>query len=284
MKFAIALVLVVTASAQAQQPVQQEPEDSVIFTKTIARAQREHLDTLPIGDVVVRVGKWFVGTKYTPNTLEQPGPEHLVVNLRTFDCETYIENMLTFARVIKMKRSDFGTFKRELAKIRYRNSKLDGYPSRLHYFSEWIANNAAKGIVVDEAKRLGVIDPEPIDFMSTHRSSYKQLANDDAFITQIVATEKRINQAPRYMIPEARIADVEKSIHDGDLIGATSNLKGLDVAHTGIALWMNGRLHFMHAPLVGDSVQISPNPLADRIATIKGQDGIMVARPLEPRR
>jgi hypothetical protein len=37
----------------------------------------------------------------------------------------------------------------------------------------------------------------------------------------------------------------------------------------------------MHAPLVGDSVQISEIPLAERIQGISGQDGIMVARPLE---
>ena len=38
----------------------------------------------------------------------------------------------------------------------------------------------------------------------------------------------------------------------------------------------------MHAPLVGDSVQISERPLARRIQEIGAQDGIAVARPLEP--
>src|SRR6187431_2979505 len=100
MRLAIAFVLAVTACARAQTPVppvQQTAEDSLIFTRTVARAYQEHLDTFPIGEVIVRVGKWFVGTPYTPSTLEQPGPEHLVVNLRTFDCVTYLENMLTFA-------------------------------------------------------------------------------------------------------------------------------------------------------------------------------------------
>jgi hypothetical protein len=35
----------------------------------------------------------------------------------------------------------------------------------------------------------------------------------------------------------------------------------------------------MHAPLVGDSVEISTQPLAQRILRIERQDGIMVARP-----
>jgi len=50
------------------------------------------------------------------------------------------------------------------------------------------------------------------------------------------------------------------------------------VAHTGIALWRGGRLHLLHAPLVGKSVEISVLPLAERIVELKTQDGIMVAR------
>jgi hypothetical protein len=58
-------------------------------------------------------------------------------------------------------------------------------------------------------------------------------------------------------------------------------VSGLDVAHTGLALRIDGRLHLLHAPLVGDSVEISEVPLAERILDISGQDGIMVARPVE---
>ena len=262
---------------------QRMDEDSLIFTRTITRARLEHLDTLPIGEVIARVGKWFVGTPYTPYTLEEAGPEHLVINLRTFDCQTFLENMLAFGRVIKMERADFATFKRELTRLRYRDGKLAGYPSRLHYFSEWIANNDAKGIARNLTPELGVVDAEPIDFMSTHRAAYKALAGNDAFLAQIQAMEKRISAVPRYMIPEDRIAALESKIHNGDLIAMTSSLKGLDVAHTGLALWVAGRLHLMHAPLVGDSVEISAKPLADRVIALATQDGIMVARPLEPR-
>ena len=64
------------------------------------------------------------------------------------------------------------------------------------------------------------------------------------------------------------------------MIAATSTVAGLDVAHTGIAIRIDGRLHLMHAPLVGKSVEISEKPLAERIIGIRGQDGIFVARPL----
>jgi len=73
---------------------------------------------------------------------------------------------------------------------------------------------------------------------------------------------------------------VAHRIRSGDVIAATSTVEGLDVAHTGLALWRDGTLHLLHAPLVGEAVQVSEVSLADRIRRIEGQDGIMVARPL----
>ena len=83
-------------------------------------------------------------------------------------------------------------------------------------------------------------------------------------------------------MPEDRIAAVADLIRDGDIIAATSTVEGLDVAHTGLALWVDGSLRLMHAPLVGEAVQISEETLAERIQRIEGQDGIIVARPSEP--
>ena len=262
------------------QPAAAETRDAEIFAATMARARSERLDTLPIGEVVARVGTWFVGAPYTPATLEAPGPEALVVNLREFDCVTYVESMLALARVIRSRKTTIENYRQTLASIRYRDGRLDAYPSRLHYFSDWIHNNTAKGIVADQTQALGgVVDAEPIDFMTQHRQSYRQLA-DDGIFQQILEQERRLTARSRYMIPEARIEEFAKGIRNGDVIAATSSVKGLDVAHTGLALWRNGKLHLMHAPLIGDSVEVSENPLSERVIFIPRQDGIMVARPL----
>jgi hypothetical protein len=271
-------------NATAAQPVAApENRDAEIFAATMARARSERLDTLPIGEVVARIGTWFVGAPYTPATLEAPGPEGLVVNLREFDCVTYVENMLAMARAIRSGRTSFDDYRATLQTIRYRDGKLNDYPSRLHYFSDWIYDNERKGIVTAQTRELGgVVDPEPIDFMTQHRASYRQLADDGQF-RQILQQESALAQRTRYMIPESRIEDVAAGIRNGDVIAATSSVKGLDVAHTGLALWKNGRLHLMHAPLIGDSVEISEDPLAERVIFIPRQDGIMVARPQEPK-
>ena len=284
---AIAALIAIPGCGQAQTPsVQQSTaapvhadQDSLIFARTIERAYAERMDTLPVGEIVARIGQWFVGTVYTPATLEAEGPEHLVINLREFDCVTFVENMLAFGRTVRAGRKDFASFRNEILSYRYRGGKLAGYPSRLHYFSEWIADNAKRGIVENITPALGVPDPEPIDFMTTHRASYRQLADDSTFVA-IAAIEKRLSGAPRHVIPEQNIRARESEIRNGDVIAAASTVKGLDVAHTGLALWKNGRLHLMHAPLVGDSVEVSKLPLAERIIASPRQDGILVARPL----
>jgi hypothetical protein len=258
------------------------PEDSAIVRATLRWAHAEGLDTLPIGVAVARIGRRFVGSPYTPGTLDPPGPESLVINLREFDCVTFVESTLALARAAHAAEPGFEAFARELERLRYRGGEREGYASRLHYFSEWLQDNADRGVLELVTPALGgEEDPQPIDFMSTHVEAYWQLADPEA-LERIREVETRLFARPRVALRESAIASAEAGIREGDVIAATSTLAGLDVAHTGIAVSVGGRIHLMHAPLVGDSVQVSEVPLADRVLRIPTQDGIMVARPREP--
>lgn len=270
----------VPSATPASLDVVDSEQDRLIFREKMEWARAERLDTLPIGEIVVRLGLTFVGTTYTPGTLEVKGPERLVVNLREFDCVTFVESTLAMARLIREGRfDDYDGFTRELARIRYRGGVIDGYASRLHYFSDWIADGEAKGIVRDVTRELGGIpDTAPVDFMSTHPEAYRQLA-DPANLEAIRAVEAELSRRPRHYIPEHAVEGAARGIRNGDIIAATSSVPGLDVAHTGFALWLDGRLHLLHAPLAGKTVEVSELPLAERIRRIEGQDGIMVARP-----
>jgi hypothetical protein len=250
-------------------------------------ALEQGLDRLPIGEGVAKLGASFVGATYTPATLEAPGPEHLVINLREFDCVTFIENMLAMTYLIRNDRAVLqqpaqarAKYEEYLRTIRYRGGKLDGYPSRLHYFSEWLTDGETKGLLKVRTRELGgVPDPEQITFMGTHRDAYKQLV-DDKFYQDILLMERRLNASgPRYFIPEAQVAGIASGIKNGDVIAITSTVAGLDIVHTGIAIWQGDKLHLMHAPLVGKSVEISVLPLAERLLGFASQDGIMVATP-----
>jgi hypothetical protein len=265
--------------------------DWAIARRTVEWARDRGLSARPIGEVMAAVGSTFVGTPYEPGTLEIRGPERLVVNLRAFDCVTLVEHVLVLSRLTVADDPSFleteegfrQRYRAELTRLRYRDGIVAGYPSRLHYFSEWIRNGEAEGMLRNVTRELGgVPDPRPIDFMSAHTESYRQLQEDPSMVDAIRETELRLSREERFFIPQDEIADREAGIRDGDVIAAVSALDGLDIAHTGIAMWRNGRLHLLHAPLVGDSVHVSELPLAERIQGISSQVGIMVARPLQP--
>lgn len=264
-------------------------EDWAVLDEAVRAARAQGLDTLPIGERAARIGEMFVGTVYVPQTLDPEGPERLVVNLRALDCVTYVENMLALAWFVRHGPPDIledrdraiDLYEDILTTLRYRDGVLGGYPSRLHYFSEWLQDNEEKGLVEVVTQEIGG-EPLPgeIHFMSSHQDAYAQLV-DPQNLREIRRIEERLSGQTRYYVPQERVAEVQEQIRTGDIIAATSTLDGLDVAHTGFALWRGDTLHLMHAPLVGEDVQISERPLAERLLGIGAQDGIMVGRPLE---
>ncbi|MDP2957144.1 MAG: DUF1460 domain-containing protein [Longimicrobiales bacterium] len=265
--------------------------DWAAFHERIQWALERDLANAPMGEAMAALGRTFVGTAYVPRTLDPEGPEALVIDFQGLDCVTFVENALALALFVRepdaavlLDRRDDAEARYEelLTRIRYRGGRLEGYASRLHYFSDWIADGEAKGLVADVTREMGgALDTDAVDFMTTHPAAYRQLAEDPWTAASVRADEERLTAAGRWVIPEAGLEQAATAIRDGDIIAATSTARGLDVAHTGIALWVDGTLRLLHAPLVGDSVQISDEPLPGRIRRISGQDGIMVARPLE---
>ncbi len=263
---------------------QNKKDDEKIFYEKFNWAVKNHLDKKPINFIITEIGKSFLGAEYAPNTLEKQGNESLVVNLQKFDCTTFLESVLAISRCIKKKLKSFPDFKNELTFIRYRNGKINLYPSRLHYFSDWIKDNEKKGVIKDITESIGGV---PISFqpnyMSSHPKFYKQLNDNSGFIEAVKNQEKEISKRQYYYIPADKISEIENTIENGDLIAITTNVKGLDVAHVGYALKKDdGRIYFLHAPLLNSVVQISRKPLPEYIKSIKKDTGIIVLRPQNP--
>lgn len=245
-------------------------------------AVNNNLQTKPIGEIVVEIGKSFLGLDYIAHSIEPDGKEELVVNLSGFDCYTFLETALALSRNIKSGNTTFEDYLKEIKNIRYRKGTLKNYISRLHYFSDWIYDCDRRNIVKDITKDIGGEKYEnKVFFMSTHPDAYAQLRSNPKFIEEMKLIEDVISNREYYFIPQNKIAKLEKGIHSGDIIGITTNVNGLDIAHTGIAVKMDdGRIHFMHSPIVGKKSQITEKPLADYIKGNRSQTGIMVARPL----
>lgn len=250
-------------------------EDSLLFTTKLLEVQELDLSQ----ELMVPIGKTFLGTPYVEKTLEIGETETLVVNLRGLDCTTFVENVLAFSILIKDNKSKIQDFTKALKTIRYRDGLLDGYSSRLHYFTEWIRNNNEKGLVKDITMDLGgEIQQKTINFMGTHRELYPFLADDTNFNT-ILEVEARLAKETICVLPQNRIASQEHNIKNGDIIALATSITGLDVTHTGLAVKVNDRLHLLHASSSGE-VKITKEPLVDYLKKIKSNTGIIVARPL----
>lgn len=260
------------------------PEDSLICSSKFQVSVNKGLAVLPLNDVIAEVGKTFLGVDYVAHSLETSGDEQLVLNLRGVDCTTFLENALVLSRCIKMNRISWEDYKAELTKVRYRDGIIDHYPSRLHYFSDWIFNNSGKGIVKDVTKEIGGTPVRfNVNIMSRNPDKYKQLDGNGEYLKKILSQEKEISARDYYYIPKSQIKDIESKIGNGYLIAITTNIEGADIAHVGIAVKMkDGRIHFMHAPLAGAKVQITEKPIDEYLAKNSKQTGIVVLKPLEP--
>ena len=253
------------------------PKDTILFHQKME--QLKAIKTASFDDTLIKVGKSFLGTPYVEKTLEVGDTETLVINLRGLDCTTFVENVLAFGLLLKEEKNGFDAFAKTLKTIRYRNGKLNGYASRLHYFTEWIRNNEQKGLVRHITNELGGVEMEkPINFMGTHRELYPFL-KDDGNYKQILETEAALAKEALCVLPQDQIESIESDLKNGDIIALATSIKGLDVTHTGLAIRQpSGRIHLLHASSSGE-VTITKEPLAEYLKRIKGNIGIIVARP-----
>jgi len=232
------------------------------------------------GETIVAVGKTFIGIPYVAKTLEIGETESLVINLQGMDCTTYVENVLTFSLMLEQQKKDFDSYAKNLETIRYKDGKLEGYASRLHYFSEWIANNERKGLLKDMTSEIGgIVNNKDIDFMSTHRELYPFLKDPENY-KKIQESEQFLKTKSLCILPQDQIRANEHLIQTGDIIALTTSIKGLDITHTGFASReADGRIHLLHASTGSKMVELSKLPLADYLKGVKSNTGIMVARP-----
>ncbi|MCM4150112.1 DUF1460 domain-containing protein [Arenibacter sp. N53] len=255
------------------------PQDRDAFSTKIKAIS--NIKTQDIGTNMVAVGKTFIGIPYVAKTLEIGETESLVINLQGLDCTTFVENVLAFSLMLKYNEKDFDSFIEHLETIRYKDGNLNGYASRLHYFSEWIANNEHKGLLKDMTSQLGGVESsKAINFMSTHRELYPFLKDAENY-EKIQASEEFLKSQSICILPQDQIKANEHLIQSGDIIALTTSIKGLDITHTGIASReATGRIHLLHASTGSMEVEVSKIPLADYVKGIKSNTGIMVARPL----
>ena len=225
----------------------------------------------------------FIGTPYVGQTLEVNPMEQLVVNLRQLDCTTYVETAIALALTQQQGSTRYEDYCLNLTKIRYRNGQLDGYPSRNHYFTQWIDSNERLGIVEEKdiPSKISVKQVINLHYMSQHPNLYPMLRGDTAAQTIIRQYEKEdegrtVNYIPRRQLNQGQ-ATALGFVKDGDILAIVTRNDGLDTSHIGFALWgKDNRLHLLNASQIHKKVVLEPMTLYEYMGKHPSQLGIRV--------
>ena len=249
--------------------IQYLPEDTVIFHRFLQYSQQSDLS-------IVRTAQFFLDTPYVGGTLEGDEKEQLRINLRELDCVTFVENVFALYLMMQSDEHTFKNFCRFLQLIRYRNGVIDGYLSRLHYFSEWLDNNRQMGMISVPAIPAYREFTTKVSYMSAHCDAYPVLKGNPTQCRQMADIEKNIHELKLFYVPKEQVKNSETNLKTGDIIAITTALNGLDIAHTGFALVQNGRIYLLHASSEAKKVIVSDETLHDYLASRKNHSGVMV--------
>lgn len=226
----------------------------------------------------------FLGVPYVAHTLEVNASEQLVVNTRQLDCTTLVETVAALALCAREGKSRWADYLGLLQRLRYRQGRLDGYPSRLHYFSDWIIDKTAMGLVEEVQKPnppFTAVQKLAVNYMSRHPKSYRALAANPALLPAIRQQEKALTGRTFRYIPKSAVKNtrlLRQTIRDGDIIAITCNKKGLDIAHLGFAQWQADGLHLLNASMLHREVVVEPMTLGRYLEQHPSHTGIRVVR------
>jgi len=235
---------------------------------------------LSFGDLVIEIGQGFLHAPYKVGTLEAGGKEKLIVNFSQFDCFTFVETVLALAKCVAQGNISSREFRQMLRFIRYHRGIISGYSSRLHYFTDWLSDNARKKILRDISKRFdSVRQRKKINYMTVHRASYPALKDEKEFQKMLIV-EKNLSRKNFYAIGKNEVNQQKEKIKTGDIVAFVTEQEGLDVSHVGFALWQGKNLHLLHASSKEGGVVISKKTLVTYLKQNKKFTSIIVARPL----
>jgi hypothetical protein len=226
--------------------------------------------------------KQMLGVPYVAGTLDGNEEEQLVVLVDSLDCTTFVETVLAFCIADKRGERDYEGFKKALTQIRYRDGILNGYTSRLHYFSDWIRNNEQMGFVKECTSETACSQPKELwlDFMTTHVDSYLPMKKNPELVKEMASHEKNWQGTVVSYIPKEKLnlSPEELKIKDGDVLALVTNIKGLDVVHVGFAFWKDNQLHLLHASSSAKKVIEDPKTQYESSKNTKAHIGLRAIR------
>ena len=274
-KFIIVIIgLLVSVATSAQ--VTYTKADSLTICRLLKEAPRKA--------TTLWFARQFHGIPYVAHTLEVNDSEQLVVNTRQLDCTTLVETVTALTICVKQENRQWADYLKTLRKLRYRQGVMDGYTSRLHYFTDWIDDKQLMGIVSEiqgPNPPFTALQKVKVGYMSQHPQSYKALKANEALVPIIKRQEQQLTGKTYRYIPKQTIKNTQllrQSIKDGDIIAITCNKKGLDIAHLGFAVWQKDGLHLLNASSIHHKVVTEPMTIRQYLQKHSTFTGVRIIR------
>ena len=220
-----------------------------------------------------------LGITYVGGLLEVPPVETLVVTLQGSDCVLFVEHAVAMAMTTMQGSTDFEQFTSNLALFRYGDGIIDGYASRLHYFSDWLKTNETYSRIHILFQQDDLPTLNELGFMTLNRQAYRQLAASDSVFTLIQQRERELNEAGGlHYIPMQKIPEFESRLQTGDILSFVTTIEGLDITHTAIVKRDGNRVGFWHASTTGSVIE-DPKTIYEYVRDRRNVKGIIIARP-----
>lgn len=279
MRRIVLFVLGLACMTLSAQNIQYTKVDSIIVMKLLQDALKLDKDK----NLIIHFSHQLLDIPYVAKTLEVNKSEQLIINLRQLDCTTYVENVMALTLCANNGKTSFDDFCKYLRLIRYQKGNVS-YPTRLHYFTEWIEDNTQLGFVKEIQQPDSVftkVQTLAINFMSTHSNLYPMLADNPLMIKDIEVSEEKLTGRQYRYIPKEEISNTDamrNAIHDGDIIAITTKKKGLDTSHIGFAIWHLDGVHLLNASQIHKKVVEEPMTLYDYMQKHPTQEGIRIVR------
>ena len=286
------LAALTACGARAVPPAAPEvPVKTTEMDRQVAERVLKRLHTAPRSpqEQMLAAASSLLETPYVAFSLENTEKEELTVSLTGTDCILFVETCFNLVEAVRMygKDADFDRFAGLVRQSRYRDGRVERYSDRIHYTTEWVRNGEARGLLKDMTLAFGgVAKDRPINYMSTHKDAYRQLAGAPEDTTAardlavIAEVEKTLSKTPQSWIPTRKIPEMEKDIRSGDIICFMTGIPGLDIGHVAIACVCDGRVGFIHASSKGGKVMLDPKTIAEYAASRRNCPGIKVVRVL----
>lgn len=239
------------------------------------------------GELMIFFGNELMGTPYVAHTLESedPSKEYLTINIDELDCTTFMETCVALTKCALAGKHSWRDFANNIENIRYKNGEINGYGSRLHYISDWLIDNNARGNIKEvttEFPRIKYV-VKTLDFMSTHKDSYSALKDNEENLEAIKSREMgyRSHRYPCVQKTLLRDKNTRACFKNGDVVALLTKIDGLDATHVGLIKMIDGHPYLLHESMGTGDVALTDVEIGEYLRSSKNCLGVRVWRITE---